>query len=90
MMQEQQLSHQAFHQSVLLREVVEALSPADDAIYLDATFGNGGYSRALLEAANCKVKMLHWAQLNGYYLKHRNPVVTDNPQSKLLKRSCFQ
>ena len=55
MMPEQQLPHQALHQSVLLREVVAALSPADDAIYLDATFGNGGYSRALLEAAGCKV-----------------------------------
>ena len=54
-MPEQQLPHQALHQSVLLREVVAALSPADDAIYLDATFGNGGYSRALLEAAGCKV-----------------------------------
>ena len=55
MMPEQQLPHQALHQSVLLREVVAALSPANDAIYLDATFGNGGYSRALLEAAGCKV-----------------------------------
>ena len=55
MMPEQQLPHQVIHKSVLLREVVAALSPADDAIYLDATFGNGGYSRALLEAAGCKV-----------------------------------
>ncbi len=55
MMTEQQLPDQALHQSVLLREVVAALSPADDAIYLDATFGNGGYSRALLEAAGCRV-----------------------------------
>ena len=55
MMPEQHLPHQALHKSVLLREVVAALSPADDAIYLDATFGNGGYSRALLEAASCKV-----------------------------------
>ena len=54
-MPEQQLHHQALHQSVLLREVVAALTPADNAIYLDATFGNGGYSRALFEAADCKV-----------------------------------
>ena len=31
MMPEQQLPHQALHQSVLLREVVAALSPADNA-----------------------------------------------------------
>lgn len=49
------LHHQALHQSVLLREVVTALSPAPNATYLDATFGNGGYSRALLEAAACSV-----------------------------------
>ena len=54
-MPKQQLPHQALHKPVLLREVVAAMSPADDAIYLDATFGNGGYSRALLEAAACKV-----------------------------------
>ena len=54
-MPEHQLHHQVLHRSVLLREVVAALTPADNATYLDATFGNGGYSRALLEAADCKV-----------------------------------
>ncbi|MGC6485631.1 MAG: 16S rRNA (cytosine(1402)-N(4))-methyltransferase RsmH [Candidatus Puniceispirillales bacterium] len=43
------------HQPVMLVEVVEALTPRPDAIYLDATFGRGGYSRALLEAADCQV-----------------------------------
>ena len=54
-MSEQQLHHQALHQSVLLREVVSALEPSDNATYLDATFGNGGYSRALLDATACQV-----------------------------------
>lgn len=54
-MSEQQPHPQALHQSVLLREVVSALNPIDDATYLDATFGNGGYSRAILNAANCRV-----------------------------------
>ncbi|NBT85066.1 MAG: 16S rRNA (cytosine(1402)-N(4))-methyltransferase RsmH [Alphaproteobacteria bacterium] len=43
------------HIPVLLREVVETLSPKDGGIYIDATFGGGGYTRALLEAKNCKV-----------------------------------
>ena len=43
------------HHSVLLKEVVDALAPADGHHYLDATFGNGGYSRALLEQADCCV-----------------------------------
>jgi 16S rRNA (cytosine1402-N4)-methyltransferase len=43
------------HRPVLLAEVIEALSPRDGAIYVDGTFGAGGYSRALLEAAQCTV-----------------------------------
>ena len=43
------------HHSVLLQEVVDALGPTDGHYYLDATFGNGGYSRALLERADCYV-----------------------------------
>ena len=38
------------HTSVLLGEVVDALSPRDGAVYVDATFGAGGYSEAILEA----------------------------------------
>jgi 16S rRNA (cytosine1402-N4)-methyltransferase len=43
------------HVPVLLAEVVAALRPRDGALYLDGTFGAGGYSRALLDAAVCRV-----------------------------------
>ena len=43
------------HQPVLLAEVLTALRPTDGAIYVDGTFGAGGYSRAILEAARCAV-----------------------------------
>ena len=43
------------HIPVMLDEVVEALAPCSGAVYVDATFGAGGYSRALLETADCKV-----------------------------------
>jgi len=43
------------HQPVLLAEVIAALQPMDGAIYVDGTFGAGGYSRAILEAARCVV-----------------------------------
>jgi 16S rRNA (cytosine1402-N4)-methyltransferase len=36
------------HVSVLLEEAVEALAVRSDGIYVDATFGRGGHSRAIL------------------------------------------
>lgn len=43
------------HTPVMLREVLKVLAPRDGAIYVDGTFGAGGYSRALLDAADCTV-----------------------------------
>lgn len=43
------------HIPVMLKEVLHSLSPEDGKVYVDATFGNGGYSEAILKAADCKV-----------------------------------
>lgn len=43
------------HIPVLLTEVLDALSPADGRLYVDGTFGRGGYTRALLDTADCRV-----------------------------------
>ena len=43
------------HLPVMLNEVLAALSPRDGAQYIDGTFGGGGYSSAILEAADCHV-----------------------------------
>src|SRR5580692_8804649 len=43
------------HLPVMLNEVIEMLSPRDGASYVDGTFGGGGYTTAILEAADCQV-----------------------------------
>jgi 16S rRNA (cytosine1402-N4)-methyltransferase len=43
------------HISVLGREAVEILSPRGGEIYVDATFGAGGYSRSILATAGTRV-----------------------------------
>lgn len=43
------------HIPVLGRQAIEMLSPRDGGIYIDATFGAGGYSRAILDVAGTRV-----------------------------------
>ena len=43
------------HAPVLLHEAIAAVAPRAGDVIVDATFGGGGYTRALLEAADCKV-----------------------------------
>ena len=64
------------HKPVLLDEMICALQPRDGGKYVDGTFGAGGYSRAILEAANCNV----WAI-------DRDPdAISNNAATSLVKK----
>ncbi len=43
------------HIPVMLNEVLENLNIKDGGVYVDGTFGNGGYTSAILDKANTKV-----------------------------------
>lgn len=46
------------HQTVLLREAVDALVTTVDGTYVDGTFGRGGHSRALLQRLGGQARLL--------------------------------
>lgn len=46
------------HKPVMLEEVLKTLGPRDKETYIDATFGAGGYSQAILEKEKCFVVAL--------------------------------
>lgn len=48
----------AGHTSVLLQEAVDALEPKPAGIYVDATFGRGGHTRALLARLDAAAKVV--------------------------------
>lgn len=50
-----------YHIPVLVHEVITALSPKPQGIYVDATFGGGGHTRAILEAEpTCRIIAFDW------------------------------
>lgn len=46
------------HISVLLSEAVDALAVSDEGIFVDATFGRGGHSRAILARLGAKGRLI--------------------------------
>jgi len=43
------------HIPVMLPQVLEALAPRGGCVYIDGTFGGGGYTKKILEYADCNV-----------------------------------
>ncbi|KAJ1955376.1 hypothetical protein EC988_001917 [Linderina pennispora] len=50
--------YERIHTPVMLNEVIQHLNPQDGRTYLDGTFGEGGYTKKLLDTANCSVTAL--------------------------------
>jgi 16S rRNA (cytosine1402-N4)-methyltransferase len=48
-------THDPQHVPVMVPEMLAALGARDGSIYVDGTFGAGGYARAILDAASCRV-----------------------------------
>jgi len=50
-----------YHKPVLMKEVIEFLQPRPGGVYIDATFGGGGHTRAILQAEpTCRVIAFDW------------------------------
>jgi 16S rRNA (cytosine1402-N4)-methyltransferase len=73
------------HAPVLLTEVVEALAPAPGQVIVDATFGAGGYSRALLERGAQVVGL----DRDPSVQPHADRLAADFPGAFQLKRTPF-
>ncbi len=43
------------HTPVLLKEMLSLLAPRNGGVYVDATFGAGGYSKAILSSSDCEI-----------------------------------
>lgn len=43
------------HEPVLVEEMLVALNPRDGEVYLDATYGGGGYTKRILDTVDCQV-----------------------------------
>jgi 16S rRNA (cytosine1402-N4)-methyltransferase len=42
------------HTPVLIKEIIETFDPVDNGVYIDCTFGAGGYTRRFLKKSNVK------------------------------------
>ncbi len=74
------------HYPVMLPEVLSALSPRDGGVYVDRTFGAGGYTRAVLDAAECRVYAI---DRDANALAAANDVKAQYGDRFVFLRGCF-
>ena len=69
------------HLPVMLNEVIKICSPQSSGVYLDCTFGAGGYSKAILKFKGTKVVALD--------RDHRVKKIADKFKEKFHSRFSF-
>lgn len=74
------------HIPVLLDEVVRAMAARDGEVLVDGTFGAGGYSRALLNSADCRVFGI---DRDPAALERAQPLINDYAPRLRVIRGCF-
>lgn len=57
-----EMDNSSYHKPVLLHECIAALAIKPDGVYVDATFGGGGHSRAILAQLSDKGKLIAFDQ----------------------------
>jgi len=70
----------------MLGEVLDYLAPEAGKTYVDGTFGFGGYSRAILKAADCTLFAI---DRDPEALPRAQAVSRDNPDRFTLLQGCF-
>ena len=74
------------HIPVLLNEVVTAMNPVTGEVYVDGTFGAGGYTRAVLDAAPCTVVAI---DRDPQAIERSAPFVKDFGERFHICEGCF-
>lgn len=74
-------TEELYHKSVLVDEVIEHLNPQPGKTYLDATFGGGGHTQAILNyEPKCSVIALDWDQIA---IEKNQPILTEKYGERL-------
>lgn len=74
------------HFPVMLNEVLENISPKDGEVYVDGTFGAGGYTKAFLDSADCTVIAI---DRDPAALERANDLKGDYGDRLIFIQGCF-
>ena len=77
------------HQPVLLEEVLEALNIKPGSVYVDATFGRGGHTRAILDRLNSDGRVLALDQ-DPEAIDHGRREFADEPRIEFVHSNFSQ